>query len=142
MRRWLVEEEMAGLNSLSGWEGFRNRVFDHRKKLLEFLEEAKKKGDIVGWGASARSSTLLNFCGIGSNIISSIIDLNPLKQGRYTAGTHIKIVKPEEVFKKNPSLVFITGWNFTQEIVDSLRKKWGYKGECLIPLPGEPKIIK
>ena len=118
------------------------RVFLHRKKLLEILSKAKKSGGVIGWGASARSSTLLNFCNIDSKIISSIIDLNPLKQGRFTAGTHIKIVKPEEAFKNKPNLVFVTGWNFTGEIVKSLRKKWKYKGDCLIPLPGEPKILK
>ncbi len=139
--RWRHEEEKARVNNFSNWKNFRDNVFAHRSKLLEILGEAKKSGVVVGWGASARSSILLNFCGIDFKIISSIIDLNPLKQGKLTAGTHIKIVRPEEAFKKTPSLVFITGWNFSEEIIDSLRNKWGYRGRCLIPLPGEPRII-
>ncbi|MBI2048862.1 MAG: class I SAM-dependent methyltransferase [Candidatus Liptonbacteria bacterium] len=141
LKSFREKETEDGINNLERWQGFARRSFEHRDKLLEILGEAKKFGRIIGWGASARSSTLLNFCGIDSSIISSIIDLNPLKQGKFTAGTHIPIVKPEEALKETPALVFITGWNFADEIIDSLRNKFGYKGPCLVPLPKEPRVI-
>lgn len=131
-------EKTAKTNSLVSWKNFREEVFCHREKLLGILNRAKKSGNIVGWGASARSSTLLNFCNIDNKVIPLIIDLNPLKQGKFTAGTHIPIVKPEEIFNKMPNLVFITGWNFSAEIVEMLRNK-GYKGSYLVPLPKKPR---
>ena len=139
--KWRSEEKSLKTNESFSWEDFRERVFAHRDKLLEILGKAKKSGNVIAWGASARSSTLLNFCGIDSKIVSSIIDLNPLKQGKFTAGTHIKIVKPEEAFKKKPSLVFVTGWNFAEEIINLLRNKYNYKGQCLVPLPSKLRVI-
>lgn len=140
--RFRRDEEQGRTNECASWELFRERVFAHKKKLLDILGEAKEKGSVIGWGASARSSTMLNFCGIDSSIVASIIDLNPLKHGKFTAGTHIPVVTPENALKKTPSMVFITGWNFRDEIIEMLRNKFDYNGPCLVPLPGEPEIIQ
>lgn len=138
--RFREEEAVQKTNELQSWENFKTRVLAHREKLLQILAEAKKMGPIIGWGASARSSTLLNFAKIGPNELPLIIDMNPLKQGLYTAGTHIPI-KSDEIMKENPTLIFILGWNFEKEITASLREKFGFKGTCLVPLPGEPRLI-
>jgi SAM-dependent methyltransferase len=135
-------EKDTGINALAGWQDFAEKVRSHRRKLLNILTGVtEKKGPIVGYGASARSSTMLNYCGIDTGFLSVIADQNPLKQGRYTAGTHIPIVSPEEVIERNPEYILILAWNFTDEIRGILRDRFDYKGSCILPLPGDPKII-
>jgi len=136
-----IEKEIK-LNKLTSWKDFARRAYSHREKLLKVVNDLKKEGKtIVGYGASARSSTLLNFCGIDTKFISMIADQNPLKQGFYTAGTCIPIDSPEKVMEKNPDYVFIMAWNFADEIIDILRTRFNYTGKCIIPLPNSPKII-
>jgi hypothetical protein len=140
--RYRVEEEKNGTNNLRSWEDFAAKSLGHKKELLKILNEASGEGEkIIGWGASARSSTMLNFCGIDSKVVSAIIDINPLKQKLFTAGTHIPIQSAEVLMKTKPTLVFILAWNFADEIIETLRNKFGYRGSCLVPLPGDPKII-
>lgn len=137
-----VEKEIE-LNELNSWEEFAKKAYSHREKLLKIVNDLKKEGKtIVSYGASARSSTLLNFCGIDTRFISVIADQNPLKQGFYTAGTHIPIESPEKAMEKNPDYVFILAWNFTDEIIDILKGRFNYTGKCIIPLPKNPKILR
>lgn len=135
-----LAEEKIKLNSLKSWVKFANRVITHREKLLKILTENKDK-IIVGYGASARSSTLLNYCSIGTELISVIADQSPLKQGRLTAGTHILIDSPDNVMKKNPNFVMILAWNFEKEITKILKEKYNYQGNYILPLPNDPKIL-
>lgn len=136
-------EKKIKLNELSSWKDFTKRAYSHREKLLEILNDLKKEGEtIVGYGASARSSTLLNFCGIDTRFISMIADQNSLKHKKYTAGTHIPIDSPEKVMEKNPDCVFILAWNFADEIIDILRGRFNYTGKCIIPLPNNPKTLR
>lgn len=135
----LAEEEIK-VNTLESWQDFPGRIMAHRKKLLKILNDNKNK-IIVGYGASARSSTLLNYCGIDTKLIPVIADQNPLKQGRLTAGTHILIDNPDNVMKKNPNFIVILAWNFGSEIIKILREKYNYQGYCLMPLPNDPKVI-
>lgn len=133
------QEELEGkANKLESWEYFAKKAVDHKQKLLEILKEANLQGTVAGYGASARSSTLLNFAKIDSSLISVIADQNPLKQGGFTAGTHIPIVSPEEMMKKNPGTIVVLAWNFADEIPNILRNKFNYKGRIIIPLPDEP----
>ncbi len=149
----LRESEVRGkTNELASWQEFAKRSLEHKKELVSELAKIKKellnifrsvndkKGLVAGWGASARSSTMLNFCGIDSNTLPVIIDLNPLKQGHWTAGTHIRIDTPEAVLALKPDYILILAWNFSKEIMDMLKKKYNYKGMCVVPLP-EFKVI-
>lgn len=133
-------EKEIKLNTFESWVNFANRTKKHRGKFLKILN--KDKGAfIVGYGASARSSTLLNYCGIGTKEMSIIADQNPLKQGLYTAGTHIQIKSPDDVMKKNPHVVVILAWNFKDEIMKILKDKYKYRGNYIVPLPNNPKVI-
>ncbi|MEK7506088.1 MAG: class I SAM-dependent methyltransferase [Patescibacteria group bacterium] len=145
LKSYRDNEEKIGLNSFASWQGFAARSISHRDKLNEMLDEAKKSdpnGLVVGYGASARSSTLLNFCGINRSRLPVIADKNPLKQGRYTAGSRIPIEKPEAVMARKPTHVFILAWNFEEEIRNYLEKDFGFKGTYIVPLPNDPRIIK
>jgi SAM-dependent methyltransferase len=138
VRHYRNLEKKTRMNELIIWENFAKRAEAHREELLGILNNNEKT---VGYGASARSSTLLNYCGIGTNFISEIADQNPLKHKYYTAGTHIPIDSPENVMKKNPANVFILAWNFGDEIIKALKDKFNYKGKCILPLPNSPRVI-
>jgi len=135
VERYRRKEGEERINDSDGWENFAKRAVLHRKKILDILGNAKKSGVIAGYGASARSSTLLNFCKIDSSILSIIADQNPMKQGRFTAGSHIPIASPEVVMSKNPKRILILAWNFADEIIKILKNKFNYKGNIIVPLP-------
>ena len=137
-----AEEEKEEVNTEKRWEEFTERAKEHKKEFLRILREATQSGGrLIGWGASARSSTLLNFAGVNIATLPMIIDLNPLKQGKYTAGTHISIVSAEEGMGARPTHVCITAWNFAEEIRETLKNTYGFKGTCVIPLPKNPRVI-
>lgn len=140
VKEYRQREVSIRLNSLESWRKFSDRVENHRHRLLKFFHQ-NKKAMIVGYGASARSSTLLNYCGINSTYISVIADQNRLKQGLYTAGSHILIQSPDNVMKKHPDIVVLLAWNFGLEIITSLHNNYNYKGMYLIPLPNNPKVL-
>lgn len=127
-------------NDFESWQDFARRAYSHREELLKILKESSKKGMVAGYGASARSSTMLNFAKIDSNFISVIADQNPMKQGHFTAGSHIPIENPEDVMNKNPKFILILAWNFADEIIRILRSEFNYKGQIIIPLPEVKKL--
>jgi hypothetical protein len=133
-------EVEKNLNSFQRWISFSELVKQHAERLKEVVFQNDEK--ILAYGASARSSTLLNFCGITSEHISIVIDKNPLKDGLITAGSNIPIVSFEEGIKNinNQKRILLLAWNFQDEIVKELRE-FGFKGEFIIPLPGNPYIL-
>ena len=95
---------------------------------------------MYGYGASARSSTLLNFAKIDYQNVKFIMDKNKLKNGFYTPGTKIRIVKfGKNILPKN-SYIIVLAWNFKREIINQFSKKKNYK--FIIPLPNKAKIYE
>ena len=134
-------EEAGATNTLDAWKSFAEKSFVHKDQFLKILNSYAEKGEVVyGWGASARSSTMLNFCGIGAKLVKEIVDMNPLKHGRFTAGTRIPILSAEEVMKEGPKHICILAWNFTDEIKSVLKSRFDYGGDYIIPLPGVPRV--
>lgn len=135
-------EEEKRINELETWNLFTEQCFAHKEKLRTLIKSiVDSRRSIVGWGASARSSTMLNFCDIGAELLPLIVDMNPLKHGKYTAGKHVLIISAEEGMKRRPDAIFITGWNFEEEIKSTARKTFGFKGEFLVPLPSKSRIV-
>ena len=118
----------------------KRKIQDYRRLTLKNM--VSESGPVVGYGASARSSTLLNFCGIDHKLVSMIADQNPLKHKCFTSGTRIPIYSPEKVMKGNPGNVFILAWNFSDEIIKILKHKFNFVGKYILPLPNNPKIMK
>ncbi len=134
-------EARTKANAFYSWRSFAKRAGEHRRAWRALLRKESRGGKrIVGYGASARSSTLLNFCGIDRTMISVIADQNPLKHGRWTAGSRIPIKKPAEVFGSKPDAVCILAWNFKDEIMEEVRRRFGYRGKFIIPLPRRPYV--
>lgn len=142
VRRYREQEGKDCVNDFSSWKEFAKKSFEHRGKLLKLLNSYGDKNEIVGYGASARSSTMLNFCGIDSKMISVIADRSPLKHNLYTAGTHILIQSPETVMGRRPKVILILAWNFAKEIIEYLKKEFQFRGRYIIPLPETPRIKK
>ena len=138
--RYEKMEMKKNINSYNRWIDFSDQVIAHAKKLRQLVVEGNNK--IPAYGASARSSTLLNYCGISNEHISVIIDKNPMKDGLITAGSNIPVVSFEESlieinkFEK----ILLLAWNFQDEIIQELRDA-GFSGKFIIPLPGNPHII-
>ena len=128
------------INSYHRWVEFSDQVTVHSEKLKKMVMQSDKK--IPAYGASARSSTLLNFCGITNKHISVVIDKNPMKNGLMTAGSNIPVVSFEEglEFIADSDVILLLAWNFQDEIIQELRDS-GYKGKFIIPLPNDPYIL-
>lgn len=114
----LQKEQSIGLHRLSTFETFRKNVEQSRNDLVSLLRDLKSQGKrIAGYGATSKSTTILNYCGIGPDLIDYICDTTPIKQGKFTPGMHIP-VKPYEDFKANPpDYAVLFAWNHAEEIL-------------------------
>lgn len=133
----LVEKEVAaGLKDLATYRTFGAQVEETRTELLAFLKGLKGKGkSIVGYGAPAKGNTLLNYCGINTDIIDYTVDLAPSKQNFLLPGSRIPIHSPGKIRETKPDYVFILPWNIKQEIVNahSYISEWGGRFFTAIP---------
>src|SRR2546430_9682759 len=103
---------------------------------ISFLIDAKRAGKrIVAYGAPGKGNTLLNYCGIGTDFLDFTVDRNPHKQGKYTPGTHIPILHPDELIKARPDYVLILPWNLKEEILATVGRTAGLKARFVVPIP-------
>jgi hypothetical protein len=138
----LGHEAQLEINRVRPWREFAGRCEAHRNALHVMVEDNKRKGKrLIGYGASARSSTMLNFCGIDRHHLDLLADRSPLKHDRYTPGTDILITDPKVAFATHPDVVLLLAWNFQNEIFGQIRTEQGWNGEVIVPLPGEPRTV-
>ena len=124
----LAAEEAAGLHTVTGHQEFAPAVLKIKSDLLEFLLTAAREGrSVAGDGAPGKGNTLLNHCGIRSDLLSYTVDRSPVKQGRYLPGTHIPIYAPERLAETRPDYILVLPWNLRQEISSQLGyvRSWG-----------------
>jgi C-methyltransferase-like protein/putative zinc binding protein/methyltransferase family protein len=132
----LAAEEAAGLHTVAGHEGFAGEVLKIKSDLLEFLLAAARDGrSVAGYGAPGKGNTLLNHCGIRSDLLSYTVDRSPLKQGKFLPGTHIPIHAPERLAETRPDYILVLPWNLREEISHQLGyvRSWG--GKLVVPIP-------
>ena len=142
LKEKLALEDERGLATLATWQEFARRSLEHRVKLKDMVEAEILAGNkVIGYGASARSSTLLNFCGIDSRHLSCIADQSPLKHDRYTPGTNVLVVSPERALAERPDTILLLAWNFRDEILGQLADA-GFHGNVIVPLPNDPQLLK
>ncbi|MGA2362161.1 MAG: class I SAM-dependent methyltransferase [Candidatus Aminicenantales bacterium] len=137
-----TREETAGLARMETYAAFSEKVRETKRKLLEFLIEAKRAGKtICGYGAPGKGNTLLNYCGIRVDFLDYTVDRNPYKQGKFTPGTHIPIFSPDRIRETRPDYLFILPWNFKDEIMGQMSyiRDWG--GKFIVPIP-EVKVYE
>ena len=132
----LDAEEAAGLHTVEGHAGFAGEVLRIKSDLLEFLITAAQEGKTVaGYGAPGKGNTLLNHCGIRSDLLAYTVDRSLVKQGRFLPGTHIPIYAPERIAETKPDYVLVLPWNLRDEISEQLAyvRSWG--GRLVFPIP-------
>jgi SAM-dependent methyltransferase len=137
----LADEKQKGVDSLACYEGFSNSVHNLKRELVELLAKLKRAGKrLAAYGASAKGSTLLNFFGVGAGDLDFIVDRSTYKQGRLTPGTHLPILPPEELLKRQPDYTLLLTWNFADEILAQQKAYRDAGGKFIIPIP-KVKIV-
>ncbi len=129
-------EKSAGLDELSTYLRFAQKVEECRTSLLGFLAGAKRAAkSVAAYGAAAKGNTLLNFCEVTPADITMVADRNPAKQSKLLPGTHIPVVSPEVLMRAKPDYVLILPWNLQTEIRAQLQgiEEWG--GRFVTPVP-------
>jgi len=132
----LAAEEAAGLHTVSGHEGFAPAVLKIKSDLLGFLLGAAREGQsVAGYGAPGKGNTLLNHCGIRSDLLSYTVDRSPVKQGKFLPGTHIPIYPPERLAETRPDYILVLPWNLREEISQQLSYVGSWGGKLVFPIP-------
>jgi len=135
------KEERARLDQDAPYLAFFSKVEAAKKQLIELLNKIKTdEKSIAAYGAPAKGNTLLNYCGIGRELIDFTVDRAPSKQGKYLPGSRIPILSPEAIAERKPDYVLILPWNLKSEITASLDyiRSWG--GQFIVPIP-TPTIL-
>ena len=131
-----ADEAAAGLDRDEAYTDFESKVRIVRSRMLDFLNQAKEEGKkVVAYGAAAKGNTLLNFCGVGVDLISYVVDLNPHKQGHYLPGNHIPIYDPIRLKETKPDYVLILPWNLKDEIMDQMAEVRNWGGRFVVAVP-------
>tara|TARA_B100000886_G_scaffold170579_1_gene116780 strand:+ start:18 stop:1007 length:990 start_codon:yes stop_codon:yes gene_type:complete len=135
------KEVSYGIKKISTYTKFANRVKSSKKRLKKIFSRLKdKKKNVIGYGATAKSTTILNYCNIDKKFISYFVDTTLDKQNKYTPGTKIPIYKYPGFIEKNIDYIFLGAWNFKEEIFKKERKFIKKGGKFVIHTP-IPKII-
>jgi len=140
VRRIQAIETRLKLGERETWREFGRQCREHARLTKTVLMENRGR-TIVGYGSSARSNTFLNFLGLDSSLVSSIIDNNPAKHGRYTPGAKIPIVSEAAGFAARPDTIFALAWNFNEEIRRACVQA-SFTGNYITAFPGQPRIEK
>jgi hypothetical protein len=134
------DEKRSGLEDLALYQDFARRVALNRVQVREALERIRHEGKTVaGYGAPAKGNTLLNYCGVGPDLLPYTVDKSPLKVGLYTPGMHIPVLPVSILRDRQPDYLMILAWNFAPEIMRQQQEYGANGGQFIIPIP-EPRI--
>ena len=135
------EERENGIDNLQTLEKFNDKLQKNIKEIRELFNRLNKENKrIFGYGAPAKSSTMINSIGLNNNSVELIIEDSPLKQGLFTPGSHIPITGPEILEKETPDYLMIFAWNYADEIIKKVEEKYS-RMNYIIPMP-ELRIIQ
>jgi len=137
----LNRELRYGINKYSTYIEFKNKVESSKKKLKQiFLKLKKKNKKIIGYGATAKSSTVLNYCNIKNETLEYFLDTTPNKIGKYMPGTHIYIKNYNKTLLNKVDYAFLGAWNFKEEIFKKEKRYIENGGKFITHVP-IPRII-
>lgn len=127
-----------GLQKMKTYITLKKKIEKSKKDLVAILKKLRKQGKrVVGYAATSKSTTITNYCGIGPELIEFISDTTPIKQGKFSPGTHIPVKAYEEFKKKYPDYAVLFAWNHGQEIMAKEKDfmKSGGKWVTFAPAP-------
>ncbi|MDE5125139.1 class I SAM-dependent methyltransferase [Paenibacillus larvae] len=142
LRKLIEQERTYKLDTLQAYLVFSEQVKQVKRDIWKCLIGLKNKGkQMVGYGAPAKGNTLLNYCGVGKDVIVYVVDRNPYKQGLYLPGTRIPIYPPDRIRETEPDVVIIMPWNLSDEVITQTGyiRQWGGQWLRLIP---EPEVLE
>ncbi|WP_319453441.1 MULTISPECIES: class I SAM-dependent methyltransferase [unclassified Mycobacterium] len=132
----LAVEAEAGLHDVTGYVGLRARVERQRQELLRFLLDCRADGKrVVGYGAPGKGNTLLNYCGIRTDLIEYLVDRNPYKHGKFTPGARLPIHSVDRLDKDRPDVIVVLPWNLEAELTAQLAYTAEWGAQLVYPLP-------
>lgn len=132
----LQAELNAGINTRDYYIHFNAKVMNIKLDLLDFIVQAKRQGKrVAAYGAAAKGNTLLNYCGVKSDMIEFVVDANPVKQNKFLPASHIPIVDEQEIKNQKPDYILILPWNLKEEITKQLAYIKEWHGQFVIPIP-------
>lgn len=141
VREYLEREREAGVTESAYYEGFGQRVEHVKDRLLAMLHELRDGGSsVAAYGAAAKGSTLINYIGIGTDLVEFVVDRNVHKQGKLMPGTNQPIRDPAALMTDSPDYVLLLAWNFAEEIMSQQTEYRSAGGKFIVPVP-EPKIV-
>jgi methylation protein EvaC len=128
-------ELMIGLDNINTFYTFANKVERSKKDLLDLLNRCKQLGKkVISYGATSKSTTVFNYCGISSDLIEYVIDTTPEKIGKLTPGSHIPIIESNGI-DKNVDVVYLGAWNFANEIMNKEKEYINQGGKFITHVP-------
>jgi novobiocin biosynthesis protein NovU/D-mycarose 3-C-methyltransferase len=136
VERMVRAEAESGLATREAWVGFARRAYEQREALTAELRELKRAGKrVAAYGAAAKGQVMLQFCGVGPDLLDFVVDKSELKQGRLTPGMHLPILAPEAVLARRPDVLLLSSWNYAEEIQRQQKPYLDAGGRLLHPLP-------
>jgi hypothetical protein len=138
----LALERAAGLTHAATYREYAAKVRAVRDGLRALLRRLKAEGrSIAAYGAAAKGTVMLNYCGIGAETLDYVVDRNPHKQGRYMPGVHVPIHGPEKADETRPDYLLILAWNFQDEIMEQMAHIRAWGGRFILPIP-EVRVVE
>ena len=141
VERLLAAEDALGIPKISTYHDFAKRVAGIKRDLVKTIADLRAGGaKVAGYGAPAKGMTLIEYVGLGPSDIDFIADKSPLKQGRFTPGSHIPILPAEHILDVQPDYLVLFAWNFADEILGQQAEYRSRGGKFIVPVP-EVRVV-